>query len=150
MSPQFTQASAALSDSHSLIRRKASPAAGLVFSSGKGKSFSQQLLKFRPWLLCDSSTIRAILKRKQPEAGSPLLCSSLAGEFIKVAGRVVEHRTWVSPGLPCFLFVQCNSVRKVLLTSTVPPTDGAVTKCLSLQGTFPFLFSVTKLESQFK
>lgn len=38
----------------------------------------------------------SLLKGTLPERGSPLLCSKLAGEFIKVAGQALEHQNKVS------------------------------------------------------
>lgn len=102
----------------------------------------------KSWLwLFDLSAFWAILKGNQPGCGIPLLCFKLAGEFVKVARRVLEHPSSV-PALPDFIF-QCKSVS--LSSSTVPHTDRAVTKCLSLQEkifSFFFLFSWKNLSNK--
>lgn len=89
----------------------------------------------------------SLLKGTQPERGSPLLCSKLAGEFIKVAGQALEHQNKVS----CPSWFTLKTVSYIHRASCwwscnkVPQFAG---------GLFFFLFSrktsVTKLESQLK
>lgn len=103
----------------------ASPA-GPVFSEGTELAPSADCWYVLPWpFKCFPSS------RYRPAAGGPLLCSEPAGDFIKVAFWALGK----CPALPEFSF-QCKSIRKVLLTSTVPHTERAVTKCLSSQGLF--------------
>lgn len=55
------------------------------------------------------------------------------------AGWWFHQSGWSSFGttdFPPFSIFQCKSARKVFLTSTEPHAEGAVKKCLSLQGTF--------------
>lgn len=134
--------------SRSLIRLHASHR--LDPWSGEGEELESRLF--------DSSAVGATVKGATSQDVKEV--ASCAGEFIKVSGRALGHRQW--DFLPFLTSVfSANQWVKSFLPSTEPHTEGAVRKCLSLQGTtlslffffFSFFFwktSVTKLESQLK
>lgn len=143
-SPQFAEASAA---PQSLIRRLAFH--WLDPCSEKGQNFSHQLKKF----CFDLCAIWAILKGAQPGSRSPLLCSKLAGDFIKVAGQALEQQI----SRPSRFF-SANQLEKSFLrplSLTLKELSKSASVCRGHFFLFCYFFfsgktSVTKLESQLK